>query len=97
MPIERGTKSLHEHNNSLLSSKRPKFRESNREIIHVDGIKEDAVLFVEIEEEVFKKVMAQIRMNAKKEFYKDLNILGVSIIITTIILIYLIDYLNQLF
>ncbi len=97
MPIKKGTKSQHDHNNSLLNSKRPKFREYYMEKIHVDKLREDSVPFVELEEKELKKVMTQIKANAQKEFYKELKILGISILITAVILIYLNDYLNQLF
>ncbi|WP_157893333.1 hypothetical protein [Salegentibacter sediminis] len=67
------------------------------EKIHVDKLREDSVPFVELEEKELKKVMTQIKANAQKEFYKELKILGISILITAVILIYLNDYLNQLF
>ena len=97
MSVERGPKSLQEHNKSLLYSNRPKFKEHIRENIYVDKIRKDRVMFKKVEEEALKKVMAQIKRNARREVYKQLKTLAVSIFITVIILLYLKDYLDHRF
>lgn len=72
MSVERGPKSLHEHNKSLLYSNRPKFKEDIRENIHIDKIRTDGILFDQIEEDRLEKVIAQIKANAQKELYLSL-------------------------
>lgn len=97
MSVERGPKSLHGHNKSLLYSNRPKFKEHVRENIHVDRIRKDRVQYEQVDEEDLKKVLAQIKKNAQKEVYRQLKILAVSIFITAILLFYLKDYLDHQF
>lgn len=97
MPVERGPKSLHEHNKSLLYSNRPKFKEDNRDNIYVDKLRTDGVLFQRIEKDKLDKVMAQIRLNAKKELQKQFKMVVISIFITILIMIFLKDYLDQSF
>lgn len=86
MSVERGTKSLHEHNKSLLYSNRPKFKETIRENIHVDRIRNDGVKFEKVNEIDVKKVIAQIRNNSKKGLLRELKIILISIYLTIIIL-----------
>ena len=97
MSVERGPKSLHEHNKSLLYSNRPKFKEDLRENIHIDKIRTDGILFDQIEEDRLEKVIAQIKANAQKELYKEFKMLALSIVITILILIFLKDFLDQKF
>lgn len=97
MSVERGPKSLHEHNKSLLYSNRPKFKEHVRENIHVDRIREDRVEYEQVNQENLKRVLAQIKQNARREVFRQLKILVVSIFITAIILFYLKDYLDHQF
>ncbi len=97
MSVERGPRSLHEHNKSLLYSNRPKFKEDIRDNIYVDRLRDDGIMFNKISEEELQKVLTKIRMNARKEFFRQLKMLAVSIVITIIILIYLKDYLDQSF
>lgn len=97
MQIDRGTKSLHEHNRSLLYSKRPKFKEDIRENIHVDKIRNDGVLFEKVDKDVLEKIIIQIKIKAKKDFFVQLKLTGISIIITAILFIYLKDCLDQRF
>ncbi|MCP9198852.1 hypothetical protein MKO06_02970 [Gramella sp. GC03-9] len=97
MSVERGPKSLHEHNKSLLYSNRPKFKEDIRDTIHVDKIRTDGILFEKIEEDHLEKVIAQIKANAKRELFKQFKMLAISIFITIGIMIFLKDYLDQRF
>lgn len=97
MPVERGPKSLHEHNKSLLYSNRPKFKEDIRDNIYVDKIRMDGVLFEKIEKDQLEKVIAQIRINAKRELLKQFKMLAISIFITILIMLFLKDYLDQSF
>ncbi len=97
MAVDRGPKNLHEHNKSLLYSNRPKFKEDIRDNIYVDRFREDGIMFSKVTEEDLQKVLAKIRMNARKEFFRQLKMLAVSILITILILIYLKDYLDQSF
>ncbi|WP_373058143.1 hypothetical protein [Zunongwangia sp. H14] len=97
MSVDRGVKSLHEHNKSLLYSNRPKFKEDIRENIYIDKVRNDGLNYEKIKESELKKVLAQIKMKAKREFIKELKILGISIIITLIFLFYLKSYLDQCF
>lgn len=97
MSVERGPKSLHEHNKSLLYSNRPKFKEDIRDNIHVDKIRTDGVSFDKIEKDQLEKVIAQIRTKAKKELLKQFKLLAISIFITIMIMIFLKDYLDQRF
>lgn len=95
MAVERGPKSLHEHNKSLLYSNRPKFKEDIRDNIYVDRLREDGIMFSKVTEEELQKVLAKIRMNARKEIFRQLKMLAASIVITILILIYLKDYLDH--
>lgn len=97
MSVERGPKSLQEHNKSLLYSNRPKFKEDIRDNIHVDKIRTDGVLFEKIEKQQLERVIAQIKANAKKELVKQFKILAISIFITILIMMFLKDYLDQRF
>ena len=97
MSIERGPKSLHEHNKSLLYSNRPKFKEDIRDNIHVDKIRTDGVLFEKIEENQLEKVIAEIKSNAKRELLRQFKMLAISVFITILIMIFLKDYLDQRF
>lgn len=97
MSVELGTKSLHEHNKSLLYSNRPKFKEDIRDNIYVDKIRTDGVLFEEIEKDKLERVIAQIKANAKRELIKDFKYLAISIFITILIMFFLEDYLDQRF
>ena len=97
MAVERGPKSLHEHNKSLLYSNRPKFKEDIRDNIHVDKIRTDGILFEKIEKHQFEKVIAQIKTNAKREFFRQIRFMAISIFISFLIMIYLKDYLDQRF
>ncbi|MGB7785817.1 MAG: hypothetical protein WBL27_06930 [Salinimicrobium sp.] len=97
MAVERGPKSLHEHNKSLLYSNRPKFKDNLRENIYVDRIRTDGVTFEKIEKEQLEKVIAQIRRNAKKKLLREYKIFTVSIFITAFILLFLENYLEQVF
>lgn len=97
MSVERGPKSLQEHNKSLLYSNRPKFKEDIRDNIHVDKIRTDGVLFEKIEKQQLERVIAQIKANAKKELVKQFKILAISIFITILIIMFLKDYLDQRF
>ena len=97
MSVKLSTKSLHEHNKSLLYSNRPKFKEDIRDNIYVDKIRTDGVLFEEIEKDKLERVIAQIKANAKRELIKDFKYLAISIFITILIMIFLKDYLDQRF
>lgn len=97
MSIERGPKSLHEHNKSLLYSNRPKFKEDIRDNIHVDKIRTDGVLFENIEKDQLERVIIQIKANAKKESLRQFKLLAISVLITIVIMIFLKDYLDQRF
>ncbi|QYA26943.1 hypothetical protein G3I01_16055 [Gramella sp. MT6] len=97
MSVERGPKSLHEHNKSLLYSNRPKFKEDIRENIYLDKIRNDGIGIDRIDENQLKKVITQIRLNAKKELYRQYKMLTVSIFIAIVIMIFLKDYLDQRF
>ena len=97
MSIERGPKSLHEHNKSLLYSNRPKFKEDIRDNIHIDKIRTDGVLFEKIEKHQLERVITEIKATAKKELIKQFQILAISIFITILIMIFLKDYLDQRF
>ena len=66
-----GTKSLHEHNRSLLYSKRPKFKENLRDNIYVDKIKTDGIVFEKVAPEQLEKALAQIRIKAKREVLRQ--------------------------
>ncbi|PTX43503.1 hypothetical protein C8P64_2031 [Christiangramia gaetbulicola] len=97
MSVERGPKSLHEHNKSLLYSNRPKFKEDIRDNIYVDKIRNDGIGQDKIDENQLKKVIAEIRFNARKELLKQFKILTLSIFITILIMAFLKDYLDQRF
>jgi len=97
MSVERGPKSLHEHNKSLLYSNRPKFKEDIRDNIYVDKIRNDGIGQDKVDENQLKKVIAEIRFNARKELLKQLKILTLSIFITILIMAFLKDYLDQRF
>lgn len=97
MAVERGPKSLHEHNKSLLYSNRPKFKEDIRENIYLDKIRTDGVKFLEIEEIQVRKVIAEIKSNARKELIREFKMLLASIAITLVILFYLKEYLDHVF
>ena len=97
MSIERGPKSLHEHNKSLLYSNRPKFKEDIRDNIYVDKIRTDGIAFAKIEKHQFDIVIAQIKARAKRELLKQFKILVISIFITILIMLFLKDYLDQTF
>ncbi|MDT0643452.1 hypothetical protein RM553_11475 [Zunongwangia sp. F363] len=97
MSVDRGPKSLHEHNKSLLYSNRPKFKEDLRENIYVDKIRNDGLYYKRVNENELKKVLAQIRLKARREFIKELKVLAVSIVITLIFVYYLKLYLDQCF
>ena len=97
MSIERGPKSLHEHNKSLLYSNRPKFKEDIRDNIHVDRIRTDGVHFEIIDQDNLHQVLNQIRKNARREFIRQLKMLGISIFITAVFFMYIKDHLDQRF
>ena len=97
MSVERGPKSLQEHNKSLLYSNRPKFKEDIRENIYVDKLRVDGIKFEEIETDQVNRVIAQIKLNAKREMFRQFSMLALSIIITIVIMIFLKDYLDQRF
>ena len=97
MSVDRGPKSLHEHNKSLLYSNRPKFKEDIRENIYLDKIRNDGIGFEKFEEKELEKVITQIKLNAKKELFRQYKMLSISIFITIMIMIYLKDYLDQRF
>lgn len=97
MPIERGPKSLHEHNKSLLYSNRPKFKEDIRENIYVDKVRNDGLMFEKVNEEELIKVIAQIKLNSKKKLFTELKILSLSVFITVVFLLYLQYYLDLKF
>ena len=97
MSVERGPKSLHEHNKSLLHSNKPKFKEDIRDNIYVDKIRNDGILFEKIEKEQLEKVLAQIKLNAKKELFRQFKMIAASVFITILIMIFLKDYLDQRF
>lgn len=89
MSVERGPKSLHEHNKSLLYSNRPKFKEDIRENIHTDKIRTDGVLFEKVDKDQLEKVIAQIKTNAKRELLRQFKLLAISVFITLLIIIFL--------
>ena len=97
MSIERGPKSLHEHNKSLLYSNRPKFKEDIRDNIHVDKVRTDGIFFEKIDKDQLEKVIAKIKANAKRELLRQFKMLAISIFITILIMIFLKDYLDQRF
>lgn len=97
MSVERGPKSLHEHNKSLLYSNRPKFKEDIRDNIYVDKIRNDGIGHDKVDKNQLKKVIAEIRFNARKELLKQFKILTLSIFITILIMAFLKDYLDQRF
>ena len=78
-------RSQHNHNNSLLPSNKPKFKENIRENIYKDEIQDDGVLFDSVSEEKLNTVLESIRLKAKYETIKEIKILILSIIITLLI------------
>lgn len=97
MSVERGPKSLHEHNKSLLYSNKPKFKEDIRDNIYVDEIRNDGIFFEKIEQEQLEKVLKESRLKANKELFKQAKLLVISLFITLGIMIFLKDYLDQRF
>ncbi len=92
-----GTKSQHAHNKSLLYSNRPKFKENIRENIYVDKIRTDGIAFEKVDKEQLEKVLAQIRIKAKREVSKQRKIFVISFFITIVIVLSLNSYLDQKF
>ncbi|MDR5589915.1 hypothetical protein [Christiangramia sp. SM2212] len=94
MAVERGPKSLHEHNKSLLYSNRPKFKEDIRDNIYVDKPRNDGLGLMEISEEDLELLLTAIRHKARTELNRQFKMMLASIGITIIILIYLKEYLD---
>lgn len=97
MSIERGPKSLQEHNKSLLYSNRPKFKEDLRENIHKDQVRLDGIQFHDVHHQHLENVLTDIRNNARKEIYRQLKYLVISVFITALLFLYLKDHLDNRF
>ena len=97
MSVERGPKSLQEHNKSLLYSNRPKFKEDLRENIHKDQVRLDGIQFHDVDHQHLETVLSEIRSNARKEIYRQLKFLVISVFITALLFLYLKDHLDNRF
>lgn len=88
---------MHEHNKSLLYSNKPKFKEDIRDTIYVDRIRNDGIYFEPIEDEHLNVVLSEIRQNARREFFRQLKMAGISIFLTAMFLLYLKEHLDDRF
>ena len=54
-------------NRAQLSSKRPKFKENNRDLIYSEEEKSEGLIFKTVSQETLMELKTQIRARAKKE------------------------------
>lgn len=97
MSVERGPKSLHEHNKSLLYSQKPKFKEDLRDPINSDRIRLDGVKFRNYSSEELELVLAEIKLNATRDLRQQYKLMVVSMIISVLIMLFLKYKLDQRF
>lgn len=97
MSVERGPKSLHEHNRSLLHSQKPKFKEDLRDPINSDRLRIDGVKFSNHTPEELEQVLADIKLNAARELQQQYKLMSLSMIISVLIMLFLKYKLDQRF
>ena len=97
MSVERGPKSLHEHNRSLLYSQKPKFKEDLRDPINSDRIRLDGVKFRNYSSEELEQILAEIKLNAARDLQHQYKLMVISSIISLLIMLFLKYKLDQRF
>ena len=81
-------------NRAQLSSKRPKFKENNRDLIYSEEEKSEGLIFKTVSEETLMELKKQIRTRAKKERKQEQMIYGIFAVLVLIALLKIHSWFN---
>jgi hypothetical protein len=76
-------------NRSLKPSKRNKFKDNNRETIHVNDSEQEQLNFPVVSEEELHRIKLQIRYEALRQRKKERVAYGIAIFVVTILMLLL--------